>query len=241
MSTPDMGYWRTHQYRRRTVESIETFEGWNRINDLVKKAYRIGDKRADHNGERDAALIATLFTGGFRAGECVREIFPDGVVTGLKRENIEVVEGEKRHLLFKNVMALKGHRKVPGSEYVCEDGGRHYQTRRVMLYRIFPVPTDEPLISAILEYAHKVPEGKHLFPVTPTRAYQIVDAVDPSVWPHWFRAQRAAQLAREYGFDLHSLMEFFQWKDMKTALRYASMGYGGLLQRLPAGKVARIW
>lgn len=45
----------------------------------------------------------------------------------------------------------------------------------------------------------------------------ILDMKTP---PHWFRAQRACQLAVEQNASVMDLMEYFQWKDEKTALRY---------------------
>jgi len=241
-----MGYWKSHQYNRRSVESIQEFVGWNKITKLIETARREGNKRAIPTGDRDAALLAALFIGGFRAGECVREVFhKDGqveITSGLKRENVKVIKDtDQPHVLFENCMSLKGHKKIPGTEYTSDDGKRHHQTKRVPLYRIFPTPIDEPITNTFLTYVEKIKPDQYIFPITPTRAYQIVTAVDPDIWTHWFRAQRAAQLAREYGFTLHILMEFFQWKDMKTALRYASMGYHSLLEKMPKQQVARIW
>lgn len=245
------GYWADHEYHRRNVEfGVEEFEGWNRIISLVEKGRRVGEGRVPPSGVRDAGLIAELFIGGFRAGEASREEFPseDGhvVTSGVRKEQVKVIKDSPvPHLLFDNVMALKGHRKIPGSDFwddPVNKTGHHYLTRRLPVYRMFPVPLSEPkeVLDAFLEHVDKVKEGQWLFPLTPTRVWQIVKDVDPTVWPHWFRAQRAAQLAREYKWDLHKISEWFQWKDLKTAARYASMGYGGLLESLPVGPVTRI-
>lgn len=244
------GWWATHDYHRRNVErGVEKFEGWRRIAELVRSAKEKGDARKDHNGDRDAAMTSCLFLGGFRVGEGVEERFPGGELfsSGLMRDNVKVLEDENPPvILFDNVKTLKAHRKVKGSDWWEDPAtktGHHYDSVRLPLFRTFPIPLDEPedVVQPFLSYVAKAPEGLPLFPITPTRAYQIIEAVDPSVWPHWFRAQRAAQLAREYGFKLHDLMEFFQWKEMKTALRYASMGYSALMEKLPKQKVNRVW
>jgi integrase len=40
------------------------------------------------------------------------------------------------------------------------------------------------------------------------------------LWCHWFRSQRASQLARDYHFDIQELMKYFSWTKVETALRY---------------------
>lgn len=231
-------------YSRRDVErGVREFTGWNRILKLMKVAEEMGNDRMDGKGLRDAALIAFLFAGGFRVSEVVRTKYLkegyDVVWSGLKVVNLKFeLGGTPPHLLFENVMALKGYKKL---ETIRQpDGSKRFITERTPLWRLFPIPLDEPIIPKIKEYLETV-KGEYLFPITSTRAYQIVEAVDASIWPHWFRAQRAAQLAREYGFKLHDMLEFFQWKDMKTAVRYASMGYSALLEKLPTRQVNRIF
>lgn len=248
MPTKRKGYWADHLYSRRNVEfGVTEFVGWQRIIDLVRRAKVVGDLRAVPSGDRDAALIACLFIGGFRSSEGTREYYTDSagneLISGVRRDQVKVLRDvENPHILFDGVMALKGHRKIKGTDRLDETGRRRWKTIRIPLYRVFPVPLTEPsaVLDPFLHWVDGTPEGENLFPITPTRVWQIVEDVDPTVWPHWFRAQRASQLAREYGFDLHALMEFFQWKDPKTAVRYASMGYQGLLSRLPTKPVARI-
>ncbi|HEY4700144.1 MAG TPA: hypothetical protein VIH27_07270 [Nitrososphaerales archaeon] len=221
-----MGYWSTHQFKKRSVESVSSFEGWKRIVSLAAEA-----GKTEITGQRDEALVCALFLTGGRVGEVVRSPY-----AGLLKENVIVKEDEGL-LLFQNVRILKKYKKVEG--YVDEQGKKHWKTQRVSAYRVFPVPLNEPLVPKFLDYCATIKEGL-LFPICTTRAYQIVEVLDPSIWPHWFRSQRAAQLALEYGWELYTLMEFFDWKDLETAIRYASMGYKGLASKLPK-QVARWW
>jgi hypothetical protein len=52
------------------------------------------------------------------------------------------------------------------------------------------------------------------------------------LWNHWFRSQRASQLAFEYDFKEADLMEWFGWLDYKTALHYSHLGYGKLAEKM---------
>ncbi len=52
--------------------------------------------------------------------------------------------------------------------------------------------------------------------------------------PHWFRAQRACQLAVEQDADILDLLDWFQWDDESTAHHYAS------IERPPDMKSGRV-
>jgi len=51
---------------------------------------------------------------------------------------------------------------------------------------------------------------------------------------HYFRSQRASQLVQDYGFYLHQLLQFSNWKSIPTALRYAKMDERILLKAMQA-------
>ena len=57
--------------------------------------------------------------------------------------------------------------------------------------------------------------------IHPVRAYQIVRGVgerlNTHIWDHWFRAQRASQLAEEYEFTTDHLNRFFGWVGVTVA------------------------
>jgi len=53
------------------------------------------------------------------------------------------------------------------------------------------------------------------------RAYKIIKALNPDIYPHWFRHSLATQLAEE-GIDPWQLMSWFDWDRFATAKRYIS-------------------
>jgi integrase len=53
------------------------------------------------------------------------------------------------------------------------------------------------------------------------RAYKIIKALNPNVYPHWFRHSLATQLAEE-GIDAWQLMNWFDWDRFGTAKRYVA-------------------
>jgi len=57
------------------------------------------------------------------------------------------------------------------------------------------------------------------------------------LWLHWFRSQRASQLVSDYGFEVVDLVNYFDWKDIETALRYAKKGWRGLTEKMNKVKV----
>jgi hypothetical protein len=52
------------------------------------------------------------------------------------------------------------------------------------------------------------------------------------LWLHWFRSQRASQLVNDYGFEVMDLVNYFDWKDVETAIRYAKKGWRGLTEKM---------
>ena len=108
--------------------------------------------------------------------------------------------------------------------------------------RPFPILTAEPLTPYLLSWLEKT--HGYLFP-SPRRpgkplsrawAYKVVTRVGEraglSVWPHWFRAQRASQLVADYSFELLDLLDFFSWDKIDTALTYTRRGPWGLAKKM---------
>jgi len=227
------GYWAVHPYERRSVDQdVEEFVGWNTLLEMVEEAGRTryrpspvwpAEAAEDYQARlrrRDQALIATLFETGGRATEAVE----------LEVSNFRV---GSRFIVVRGMRVLKRYRKV--AKYKDSQGRTRYKTEPVFETRgRFSFPRDEPLVPYLLSWIEEVGKGP-LFPspaktrshLSRVRAYQIVTdigrRVGVEIWPHWFRAQRASQLSEEYGFDIHRLMEWFSWKRVETALKYAKL------------------
>lgn len=99
-------------------------------------------------------------------------------------------------------------------------------------FRSFPIRRDDPLVPYLEDWVKRFERDDKIFSINRTRVFQIVRAIGPDLYPHWFRAQRASQLAEEYGFGVLELMEFFAWKSMVAAARYAHLGYKTLAERM---------
>lgn len=108
---------------------------------------------------------------------------------------------------------------------------KKWKTKRLYLTRRIEIPLDEPLLKYVVDYIKNC-DGI-LFNRKYDYYYQLCRKLNPlqenypkvpkHIFPHWWRSQRACQLAAEYGFTLHKLLDFFQWKDIRTAQIYANL------------------
>ena len=194
---------------KRSVEMVETFCGWDYLLDMIRRC----------DNMRDKALIATLFETGGRVSE----------VLSLKRSNFILQDD---FIIVKAMRVLKRYKKV--GEYQDDLGKKKWITKSMKAYRTFPIPVKEPLVPYMLKWIDYIGKcGKdQLFGISRVHAWRIVVKVNPDVFPHWFRAQRASQLALEYGFDVHDLVDFFAWKSLPMALHYSRMGWKGLASKM---------
>jgi len=118
-------------------------------------------------------------------------------------------------------------------------------TRRLYKTRTFFFPKDEPLVKYLLGWLN-ICEDETVFKYGYNYWYNFIVSLDPmiekygsrvrefmptdksmkprNIYPHWFRAQRASQLALEYSFSLHRLLEWFGWMSVGIAVKYASLG-----------------
>lgn len=225
--------WLPGEYHRRSVKKLVTFVGWNRLKYLADRAKEIGNGRDDGNGTRDEALVCTLFETGGRVSETVSA---RGGVSGLRKENFLVKEDEGLVAIVNQKM-VKKYRKI--ASYKDEKTGKNrWTTEPVEDQRTYAFPIDEPLVERMLKYVENLSPGEFLFKITRVRAYQILTALDKNIWNHWFRSERAKQLAIEYGWTLDELLEFFKWENIKEARTYAGLGYRRF--KFPK-QVARVW
>ena len=195
---------------KRSVEIVESFCGWDYLQKIVEKSDR----------KRDRALISALFETGGRVSEVLQ----------LKKDNFTVQEP---YVIVKAMPVLKRYEKI--GERVDQKGKKRWITKRKVGYRTFPIHMKEPLCPILLDWVCNAESGSNgLFGLSRIQVYRIVTKLDRNIFPHWFRAQRASQLALEYGFDMHDLIDFFNWKSLRTAVHYSRMGWKGL-----AGKMAR--
>ena len=235
-------------YTRASVKSVLRFVGWGTLMDLVRECentpYKVSPAwepespyAEDHRAKlvhRDQALIATLFLTGGRVSE----------VISLRKTNFNL-EADPDAIEVTDMLREKSFRKI--DEVELPNGRKRWITEKVMATRRdFPILKNEPLVSYLASWLDEVDD--YLFPspaghrdhLSRQRIYQIVKDVGrrigEEIWPHWFRSQRASQLAVEYGFDLHALIDFFDWKDVDTALTYSRLGAKKLTAMMMKGR-----
>ena len=131
--------------KKRSVLDVKGFVGMGRIMEIIEKA-------ETRWGLEKAALVATLFEGGFRVSEAVAS---PKTMTGLQANQI-TMNTAKGTLTFNNVTVLKKYNKKKGSTWEC-DGAKetcknpnfwegkgkhkHWKTERIATsYRTTPVP-----------------------------------------------------------------------------------------------------
>lgn len=193
----------------RVDKDVREFCGWPKLMEILSRA----------SPGRDRALIATIFLTGGRISE----------VLLLRRSSFNL--SEPTVIVVKSMRVLKRFRKV-GEKIV--EGKKRWITEELEDYRSFPISRKEPPVPILEEWLGGLKGEEKLFDISRVKAFQIVRGLGKELYPHWFRAQRACQLAVDYGFDLHELMDYFYWKDIKIAMHYSKLGWRGLAKKMVA-------
>lgn len=236
----------------RSVKDVD-WEGWGRIENLLKKAERTDFEHGDQHFKRKHAqgLIIICFKTGGRISE-VLSLTRDRVSLNAEFWTVTLPLAKKyrKTETVKKWKCTKCSRRWPEKpdtiinstavdwKLKCREGGEHkleeyegYKARKIEQERMIEFHRDEPLNEKFKKYVESC--DNLLFPhhhdsMRPMRrsyAYQIITAVDSDIWPHWFRAQRACQLADELGFDLEERQDWFEWEDDEYPKLYGSRKY----------------
>jgi integrase len=217
----------------RTIDEVEGFCGWEFLLRLVTVF-----ESPMHQG-----FIASLFETGGRISE-VLQLRKTHFNLGLHPELI-VVE---------HMPVLKRYELVEKKPDQTKKRGFHWVTKKKSDYRFFPIRRDEALVPYMLKWLEMAPTDL-LFQFSRVNAFlklrragEILNKPIPftkhrskdrplkssEIFPHLLRAERASQLASEYGFDVYGLRQFFGWKPRKLdmAEKYASLDWKGLARRM---------
>jgi site-specific recombinase XerD len=217
---------------RRPTDEVRAFCGWDYLLDLIKVCRDV----------RERGFLATLFETGGRVQE----------VLMLKRGNLDF--GAHPDFIVVHLMpVVKRYEKV--GEYRDGTGKARWKTERLRDFRTFPIKKSEPLVRYMVEYYEKV-DRDLLFPFGRATAFLMIRNIGSrlgdrpvpgtlvareerplysrEIYPHLFRAERASQLAEDYGFNEFTLRSFFQWRRRKPEMAelYASMGWKGLARAM---------
>jgi hypothetical protein len=237
-------------HKRSVRQHSRGWVGWGKIMELCQTAYEKGEEKKAfgkgwtplHLGKRDAAIIATLFLGGFRRQELANRIYKYKdekgeehlYETGLRNnENSIMINYEKGYITI-TAIALKKHvyREDKDAELKINNAHRVFRSFRSEVYRYITFPISEPPVKYLLDYIKTVPKDAQLFPLSTSSIYKIVENVDSSIFPHWFRSQRAIQLAKEYNFREEEIRAFFLWTNQETITYYVNYAESDLLQKM---------
>jgi len=195
--------------KRSVLHDVEEFCGYHILLKILSAT----------SDEMLQALIGLLFETGGRISEVLQ----------LTPRHFDTTDPDA--VIIKRMPVIKRHRRKKrpdGSTYtVSED-----------FTRTIPIMRTSPLLSFIGRYVRTKKLDEHLFTISRGVAYHKINnlgkLLDPPLhlYNHWFRAQKACQLAQDHEYGVFELMDFFKWKDPKMATHYASLGYKGHVRRL---------
>jgi len=220
--------------------------GWEYLTELIDQVPSTDSLDAS----RDQAYLACLFELGCRATEALALKDTNFMFTNpglLTCVDIPILKRYKKlshHIEFATLIpedVSPSHRHL----WIKTEQGyqrKRYETEKKEEIRRLELPLDEPLMNYLVPYIKTHREV--LFPRSYSHFYHIVTQLNthqdkypkglhlpPHAFLHWFRSLRACQLAAEYKFTLHELVDFFEWKDLKTALTYSHLA-GVLTQKM---------
>ena len=252
------------KYHRLSISKLNPeFVGWDYYEALISQIPSL--KSSDV--PRDQAFFAIMFETGCRIREVLgkKNKRKEFVSTPLMRSNFLFTKLDR--LIVTDIPILKRYEKidhrivqedmipdnVPPTHrklwHKNEDGTferKYWETKRLSHTRRIEIPSDEPLLEYAIPYI-KDSDGV-LFNLSYDYYYAMCRRMDPlkgkypkvpeHIFPHWWRSQRACQLASEYKFSLHELLDFFDWRDVKMGKMYASLA-GTLGDKM--SKVPTIW
>jgi len=187
---------------------------------------------------RDRALMATAYISAGRISEIVqgykhttqvvyengkkkRKAIIVGKYPGLQRENVTV---RPDYIYFSGVLVVKRTQKVIERHGIAVTIRADFVTP--LRHGVFENPYWDQLIPfsyLLLDYLKKfAPKKGSIFPITRTRAYQIINYVT-GMWPHWFRAQAEHFYGNFLLTDSIKLSKFVKVVDPKSVKTY--IGY----------------
>lgn len=78
----------------------------------------------------------------------------------------------------------------------------------------------------------QLPEEGKLFNFKYDKAYKMITQLEGNWFPHRFRAERARQLIRDYGFDALLLKQYFNMERIDTPLSYANPDFEAVKRQM---------
>lgn len=219
--------------KERTIDEVEGFCGWDFLLSLTEAL----------DSPLYQGFMATLFETGGRVSEVLE--------LNKKHFNLEL---HPAVIVVERMPVLKRFEVVEKMPDPQKKKGFRWITKKMRDYRYFPIRKGEALVPYMLDWLKTAPSEK-LFDFDRFQALKMLRFAgkllnkpipltrhkrenrplkSPEIFPHLLRAERASQLASEYGFDVYPLRQFFGWKARKLdmAEKYASLDWKGLARRM---------
>lgn len=252
---PDSHHKRKYKRRsvKRDIKKLGGFIGWTKLKFILKAVRRYDQHTARQT--RNVAFVCTLFETGGRISEVLALLKthfrlrydtepPIAIVSGMPLEKRYEKEGDYIECLLCHEHNDKWTRECEGcGASLIHNGKLRYITRKLDVKRNdFSIRLDEPLADPMVEWI-KDCDGGLLFlspyrdgPLSRQWAYNLVreagKLVDMHLYDHWFRGQRASQLADEYQLKEMDLLEWFEWEKVETAKQYTKLGPLGQARKM---------
>jgi hypothetical protein len=246
-----IGYWSRHPYIRLNVKDYsEEWVGYPAILELIELASQ----------PREQAFLSALFLTGGRVSEVLA--LRKGMFEVRGQEHLIIVRGMRLFKRYKKVkeLNLTNIRGETLRRWVTERLEKTRKPFPILMDEpptpyllnwIDSLPNEDSLL---FESPYNV--GK---PLTRFWAYRFIRKLDEAVspelrrklgldkplivegvkvkdklhlWLHFFRSQRACCLVSVFGFQLHDLIDWFNWENVETAMTYAKKGWRGLAEKM---------
>lgn len=177
--------------------------------------FAYGDFSPTEQKMRNKGLVSLLYLSARRISEIVGRTYKDYTYEGVLVKDFREEEYERENVLIMNCEILKKWRAI-------EEGS---DERRPLAkrYDVVMLMDEEPFIGHILAWLeHQREYGKKTkyMPITSTRAYQILEELDPQiVGNHWFRHMRLTHLAETLNpYQLTQQIGF--WEGIEPSMAY---------------------
>jgi len=225
--------------KERSIDEVEGFCGWDFLLRLTETL----------DSPQYQGFVATSFETGGRVSE----------VLELTKSHFKLTL-HPGLIVVEHMPVFKRFEVVGKTPDPAKKKGFRWVTKRLRDHRIFPIRKDEPLVPYMLnwlkaDWPYQSAPGERLFDLDRFDALEMLRYAgkllhqpiplthhkkenrrlwSSEIFPHLLRAERASQLASEYGFDVYGLRQFFGWKARKIdmAEKYASLDWKGLARRM---------
>lgn len=215
--------------KRRKTKGLNIVDR-NYIHSLIGKAdetqYSLG---YEYLKLRDKALIALLYLSGRRISELVGRTYE--YTRGSHAGEVDVYKGVTLSQVWTGF--VKGMKVLKMKCRILKKGSWKKGLKEVPA--TINIHYNDPLtqhVVAWLEYLrnHGYKDSDPIFKIKRARAYQIITALDPDVWPHWLRHQRFSHVAET--MDPYDLKEYAIWESIEPAADYVHRSPGRLLDKV---------